>query len=121
APPAVRGWDGGQTCPTGQTLLFRQNFALDMARRPAGYREPATAFALAEAHGKKSDDDRAKFFLDLFLQGDVAEETRKRVSEYAKVAGKQKTPAYWNEQDRPDPRVVSLCPRGMTLPEYHLA
>jgi uncharacterized protein (DUF1800 family) len=119
-PPSVKGWDGGQTWLNGQTLLYRQNFALDMARRPAGYREPATAFALAEAHGKKSDDDRAKFFLDLFLQGDVAEETRKRVFDYAKVAGKQKTPAYWNEQDVAEHRVVSLCHLVMTLPEYQL-
>jgi hypothetical protein len=91
-----------------------------MARRPAGYREPATAFALAEAHGKKSDDDRAKFFLNLFLQGDVAEETRKRVFDYAKVAGKQKAPAYWNEQDVAEHRVISLCHLVMTLPEYQL-
>jgi len=119
-PPNVKGWDGGQTWLNGQTLLFRQNFALDMARRPAGYREPATAFALTEAHSKKSDDDRAKFFLDLFLQGDVAEETRKRVFDYAKVAGKQKVPAYWNEQDMAEHRVVSLCHLVMTLPEYQL-
>ena len=119
-PPSVKGWDGGQTWLNGQTLLFRQNFALDLARRPAGYREPATAFALAQSHGKKTDDERADFFLNLFLQGDVAEETRKRVVEYAKVAGKQKLPAYWTERDVSEHRVISLCHLVMTLPEYQL-
>ena len=32
-------------------------------RRPAGYHRPATAFALAEAHGKKTDVERAEFFV----------------------------------------------------------
>jgi len=74
-PPSVKGWDGGQTWLNGQTLLFRQNLALDMARRPAGYGQPATALVLADAHGKKSNDELADFFLKLFLQGDVPEET----------------------------------------------
>jgi hypothetical protein len=92
-----------------------------MARRPAGYRQPATAFALAEAHGKKSDADRAEFFLRLFLQGDVPEETRKKVLDYAGAASKQKLPSYWTAQDAAEHRVVSLCHLVMTLPEYQLS
>jgi uncharacterized protein (DUF1800 family) len=118
-PPSVKGWDGGQTWLNGQTLLFRQNFALDMARRPAGYQKPATALALAEAHGK-SGADLAAFFLDLFLQGDVAAETRQRVTDYAAAANKQKLPSYWTKQDVAEHRVVSLCHLVMTLPEYQL-
>src|SRR5262245_22999535 len=119
-PPSVKGWDGGQTWLNGQTLLFRQNFALDMARRPAGYREPATAFTLVSAHGKKDDKDLAQFFLDLFLQGDVPGETRNRVYDYAKSARTQKLPAYWTQQDIAEHRVISLCHLVMTLPEYQL-
>jgi len=120
-PPSVKGWDGGQTWLNGQTLLFRQNLALDMARRPAGYRQPATAFVLAESHGKRSDAERAEFFLQLFLQGDVPEETGKRVLDYAAVASKQKLPSYWTAQDAAEHRVVSLCHLVMTLPEYQLS
>jgi uncharacterized protein (DUF1800 family) len=119
-PPSVKGWDGGQTWLNGQTLLFRQNLALDMARRPAGYRQSATAFALAEAHGKKTDADRADFFLRLFLQGDVPEETRKKILDYAAATGKQKVPSYWTAQDAAEHRVISLCHLVMTLPEYQL-
>ena len=119
-PPSVKGWDGGQTWLNGQTLLFRQNLALDLARRPAGYKEPAGAFKLADAHGKKADPDRAEFFLQLFLQGDVPEETRKRIVDYAKTASAQKLPKYWTKQDLEEHRVVSLCHLVMTLPEYQL-
>jgi uncharacterized protein (DUF1800 family) len=120
-PPSVKGWDGGHTWLNGQTLLFRQNLALDMARRPAGYHLPATALVLAEAHGKKTDTDRAEFFLNLFLQGDVPEETRKKVLDYAANAGQQKLPSYWTAEDAAEHRVVSLCHLVMTLPEYQLS
>jgi uncharacterized protein (DUF1800 family) len=119
-PPSVKGWDGGQTWLNGQTLLFRQNLALDLARRSAGYREPATAFQVAESHGKKSDPDRADFFLQLFLQGDVPQETRQRIADYARSASTQKLPVYWTKQDINEHRVVSLCHLVMTLPEYQL-
>jgi uncharacterized protein (DUF1800 family) len=119
-PPSVKGWDGGRAWLNGQTLLLRQNLALDMARRPAGYHEAATAFVLAEAHGKKTDQDRAEFFLHLFLQGDVPEETRKKIFDYA-ANTKQKVPSYWTEQDAAEQRVVSLCHLVMTLPEYQLS
>jgi uncharacterized protein (DUF1800 family) len=120
-PPSVKGWDGGQTWLNGQTLLFRQNLALDMARRAAGYREPATAFMLAKAHGKTTDVDQAEFFLNLFLQDDVAVETRKRILDYAATTSKQKVPAYWTTQDAAEHRVISLCHLVMTLPEYQLS
>jgi uncharacterized protein (DUF1800 family) len=120
-PPSVKGWDGGQTWLNGQTLLFRQNLALDMARRPAGYGQPATAFVLAEAHGKKTDAERAEFFLRLFLEDDVPEETRKTIFDYAASSSQQKLPAYWTAQDAAEHRVVSLCHLVMTLPEYQLS
>jgi uncharacterized protein (DUF1800 family) len=120
-PPSVKGWDGGQTWLNGQTLLFRQNLALDMARRPAGFREPASALVLAEKHHKKTPEEQAAFFLDLYLQSDVAAETRERIFEYAKSSGKQKLPSYWTEQDRAEHRIVSLCHLVMTLPEYQLS
>lgn len=119
-PPSVKGWDGGQTWLNGQTLLARQNLALDLCRRPAGYREPATAFVLAQAHGEKGSEELAEFFLQLFLQGDVPEETRKRILEYAKSSTKQKLPSYWTKQDVAEHRVISLCHLVMTLPEYQL-
>ena len=37
----------------------------------SGLRLAPAAFQLAETHGKKTDEERAAFFLRLFLQGDV--------------------------------------------------
>src|SRR5260370_10925041 len=77
APPSVKGWDGGQTWLNGQTLLFRQNFALAVSshdslyiRMPLGQiiGEPAD---LVRTHGKNTDMEIVTFLVDLFLQGDV--------------------------------------------------
>ena len=75
-PPSVKGWDGGETWLNGQTLLARQNLALDLVRKPAGYGRPAFAAGLAAARKKASDAELVEFFLDLFLQGDVPAESR---------------------------------------------
>lgn len=120
-PPSVKGWDGGQTWLNGQTLLFRQNLALDMARRPAGFRQPASAHALAQAHGKKDYTVVTDFFLQLFLQGDVPKESRDRILDYSTKMAEQKLPSYWTDQDRAEHRYVSLCHLVMTLPEYQLS
>jgi len=119
-PPSVKGWDGGQSWLNGQTLLFRQNLALDLARRPAGYKEPATAYVLAKAHGKTGYTQLTDFLLQLFLQGDVPEETRKRLLDYAPTLAQLKVPPYWTQQDLAEHRVISLCHLVMTLPEYQL-
>lgn len=120
-PPSVKGWDGGQTWLNGQTLLFRENLALEMARRPAGYRKAATALVVANTHGKTTDRERAEFFLDLFLHGDVNDETRRKVFDYAAGIGKRKVPSYWTEEDAEEHRAVSLCHLVLTLPEYQLS
>ncbi len=118
-PPSVKGWDGGQTWLNGATLLYRQNLALDMCRRPAAYRQPSTASVLAQSHGK-SGATLAEYCLDLFLQGDVPADTRQRVTDYAKSASQQKLPSYWTQEEVAEHRVVSLCHLVMTLPEYQL-
>jgi uncharacterized protein (DUF1800 family) len=120
-PPSVKGWDGGQSWLNGQTLLFRQNLALDLARRPAGYKEPATGYLLTKAHGKKGYTQLVDFLLQLFVQGDVPEETRNRLLEYAPTMSQQKVPPYWTQQDVAEHRAVTLCHLVMTLPEYQLS
>ena len=119
-PPSVKGWDGGQTWLNGQTLLFRQNLALDMCRRPSGYRKPATAVALAEAHGKNADDRPGRVLPGPVPSRDVPADTRSDSSTTPQTASKQKLPSYWTAQDAAEHRVISLCHLVMTLPEYQL-
>src|SRR5207237_10777111 len=76
-PPSVKGWDGGPAWLNGHTLLFRQNLALALTStedpRFGRRTDPAE---LVRRYGKRSDAEIVDFFLDLFLQGDVAAEAR---------------------------------------------
>lgn len=120
-PPSVKGWDGGQTWLNGQTLLYRQNLALAFTstedQRFGTRIDPA---ALARKHGKSGDEELVALFLHLFLQDDVAPESRQRLLDYAKKSRSLKTPVYWTEQDAIDHRVRALCHLVLTLPEFQL-
>ncbi len=107
-PPSVKGWDGGPTWLNGQTLLSRQNLALALT-------------SLAEKYGKKSDQELVDFFLSLFYQDDVPEESRTRLLDYQKKAHDQPKPKYWTDNYAADHRVRALCHLVLTLPEFQLA
>ena len=82
-PPSVKGWDGGQTWLNGQTLLTRQNLALTICETRQKQNESDRDSAplpilLANKQGKKDTGAMVDFFLQLFLQGDVPPETRKK-------------------------------------------
>jgi uncharacterized protein (DUF1800 family) len=120
-PPNVKGWDGGQTWLNGQTLLFRQNLALALTStedpRFGSRTDPA---ALARKHRKTDDEALVDFFLRLFLQGDVAQESRTKLIEYLGKARKSARPVYWTDEDAADHRVRTLCHLVLTLPEFQL-
>jgi uncharacterized protein (DUF1800 family) len=120
-PPSVKGWDGGPAWLNGQTLLFRQNLALAITstedNRFGRHADPA---ALVRKHGKKTDADVLDFYLDLFLQGDVPPESRKKLHEYQEKSRKQTYPVYWTEEDAADHRLRALCHLVLTLPEFQL-
>jgi uncharacterized protein (DUF1800 family) len=119
-PPSVKGWDGGPTWLNGQTLLFRQNLALALtSTEDSRFGRRTDPAALAKKYGKK-DAELVDFFLNLFLQGDAPEESRRRLAEYERGSRKQTFPVYWTEQDAADHRVRSLCRLVLTLPEFQL-
>jgi uncharacterized protein (DUF1800 family) len=120
-PPSVKGWDGGPTWLNGQTLLFRQNLALALTStedvRFGRRTDPAT---LARRYNK-SDSQMVAFFLDLFLQGDVAPQARARLVEYQERSRRQSFPVYWTKADVEDHCVRALCHLVLTLPEFQLS
>jgi uncharacterized protein (DUF1800 family) len=120
-PPSVKGWDGGPTWLNGQTLLLRQNLALDLTSTeygPFGRRtDPA---ALARKFGKQSDHDLVDFFLKLFLQGDVPPDARARLASYQQESHAQAYPVYWTREDGADHRIRALGHLVLTLPEFQL-
>ena len=120
-PPSVKGWDGGTTWLNGQTLLFRQNLALSMtSTEDARFGSRCDPAVLAKKHGKAKDAELVEFFLQLFLQGNVADETRQRLQDYTAQAAKRKYPIYWSEEDIADHRVRAVCHLVLALPEYQL-
>jgi uncharacterized protein (DUF1800 family) len=122
SPPSVKGWDGGPTWLNGQTLLQRQNLALALCSTEDGrFGSRADPAVLARKHGKKTDEELVSFFVGLFLQGDLPEESRARLLDYQKKAHKRKVPVYWTAQDAADQRVRTLCHLVLTQPEFQLS
>jgi uncharacterized protein (DUF1800 family) len=120
-PPSVKGWDGGSAWLNGQTLLFRQNLALALTSTEDGrFGRRADPVAIAEKYGKQSDQELVDFFLQLFYQDDVPQESRNRLIEYQKKAHGQPTPKYWTGKDVSDHRIRALCHLILTLPEFQL-
>jgi uncharacterized protein (DUF1800 family) len=120
-PPSVKGWDGGPAWLNGQTLLFRQNLALALTSTEDGrFGRRADPVTLVEKYGKKTDQELVDFFLNLFYQDDVPEESRKRLLDYQKKAHDQPKPKYWTDKDVSDHRVRALCHLILTLPEFQL-
>ncbi len=121
SPPSVKGWDGGRSWLNGQTLLFRQNLALALtSTEDPRFGRRCDPAETARKYGKKSDVELVEFFLNLFLQGDVSEETKKRLLDYQHHAHKLPTPVYWSQDDVANHRIRSLCHLVLTLPEFQL-
>ncbi|HEY7310897.1 MAG TPA: DUF1800 domain-containing protein [Gemmataceae bacterium] len=121
SPPSVKGWDGGRNWLNGQTLLFRQNLALALtSTEDARFGRRTDPAVLVQKYGKKTDAELVDFFLRLFLQTDVAAESRAHLLDYQQRSHKLPMPVYWTEQDAADHRVRTLCHLVLSLPEFQL-
>jgi uncharacterized protein (DUF1800 family) len=120
-PPSVKGWDGGQAWLNGQTLLLRQNLTLAFtSTEDQRFGRRADPAVLVHKYGKRSNADMVDFFLQLFLQGDVPQESCSKLMNYELDADRRNIPVYWTEQDAADQHVRSLCRLVLTLPEFQL-
>jgi uncharacterized protein (DUF1800 family) len=122
-PPSVKGWDGGPAWLNGQTLLFRQNLALALTSTEDGrFGRRCDPAAVAHRHNKAgSDAELVDFFLQLFLQGEVAADSRGRLVRYLEQSRSQTVPVYWTTDDVENHRVRTVCHLVLTLPEYQLS
>jgi uncharacterized protein (DUF1800 family) len=120
-PPNVKGWDGGQAWLNGQTLLYRQNLALALtSTEDARFGRRTDPVNLLAKH-KVKDEDAVDFLLRLFLQGDVADETRSKLVEYQRKDPRKSVPIYWSQEDAVNHRTRTLCHLVLSLPEFQLA
>jgi hypothetical protein len=120
-PPSVAGWDMGRAWLNGQTFLLRQNLALALtATTDDRFGRRADPAALVRRHDLQRPADQVDFFVRLFLQGDVADATRRRLLEYIQTASSQSYPFFWSPADAADQRVRALCHLVLCLPEFQL-
>jgi uncharacterized protein (DUF1800 family) len=121
SPPSVKGWDGGRTWLNGQTILFRQNMALALtSTQDIRFGRRTDPASLARRYGKNTDTELVDFFLQLFLQGDAAAESRAHLLDYQRHAHELPVPVYWTSEDAADHRVRTLCHLVLSLPEFQL-
>jgi uncharacterized protein (DUF1800 family) len=120
-PPSVKGWDGGPAWLNGQTLLTRQNLALALtSTEDLRFGDRTDPAALARKHGKKTDEEILDFFVTLFLQNNLPDESRTRLKEYQLRARAEAKPVYWTDDEAADHRTRALCRLVLTLPEFQL-
>jgi len=113
-PPTVKGWEGGHAWITAATLLGRSNLAASLLGGGAPYGDKLDPRQLAEKHGRQTPEAAARFFVDLFLQGDVASGASETLLETAPPPD----PPSGGESAKWLRRVVHGL---ITLPEFQLA
>ena len=122
APPSVKGWDGGAAWLNAQTLLFRQNLALSLtSTEDTRFGRRCDPVVVLAKHAKATDDDAVSFFLDVFLQGDVAPDTRAKLLDYLAKSKTGKYPPFWSAEEVQQHRMRTVAHLTLTLPEFQLA
>ena len=122
APPSVKGWDGGAAWLNAQTLLFRQNLALSLtSTEDTRFGRRCDPVVVLAKHGKASDADAVSFFLDVFLQGDVAPDARTKLLDYLAKSKTAKYPPFWSAEEVQQHRMRTVAHLTLTLPEFQLA
>ncbi len=121
APPSVKGWDGGPAWLNAQTLLGRNNLALALTsgedNRFGTRCDPA---AVIQKHEVKDDAAALKWLLSVFLQDDVPDAARERLTGYLATAKDVKYPLYWSPTDVSNHRARAVAHLVLTLPEFQL-
>jgi hypothetical protein len=111
APPNVKGWEGGQAWLNSATLVSRHNLAWRLVGgQDPQFRSRVDVSRLAAKHA--GDEHRVAFFLKLFVDDDVSEESRKLLEEFAKKDSKG------NDERL---RLAELVHTILVMPEYQLA
>jgi len=111
-PPTLDGWEGGQTWITSATLLERHNLAVALLGGGEPFGDKLDPSALAEKHGHHSAESAGRFFVDLFLQGDLEDAVREKL-----LKGAGTRPA----SPPSAARYRQMAQAIVTLPEFQLA
>jgi uncharacterized protein (DUF1800 family) len=107
-PPTVKGWAGGRYWINRFTLLGRAKLAEAFLAGSGPYGSKFDPLELARKHGQSTFEAATRFVLDLFLQGDLGEDTRQAL---VKATSESQLSA----------RLRHFTGLVMSLPEFHLA
>jgi uncharacterized protein (DUF1800 family) len=120
-PPSVKGWDGGPAWLNSTTLLTRNNLAQALVSgEDPQFGSRCDPVLVLRKYGRESEEQALAFFLDLFLQGDLAPEARQGLAGYLRESEQFRWPVYWTEQDRHEHRLRAVCYLVLTQPEFQL-
>jgi uncharacterized protein (DUF1800 family) len=124
SPPSVKGWDGGPAWLNAQTLLYRQNLALQLCETRqkvdgTNHSLPLPSRLLKLA-GVQSDPAAVDLFLEVFLQKEIPTQTRDKLLDFAAHSNPKSFPSYWSEERKSEHKAISLCHMILTLPEWQL-
>ncbi|HEV2969352.1 MAG TPA: DUF1800 domain-containing protein [Pirellulales bacterium] len=122
SPPSVKGWLGGTTWINSTTLLLRHNLALALTSTQDNRftRVQIDPVTVVRKYGKKTDEQIVDFFVQLFLQNDLAADARSSLLDYLANARKQPYPDYWTDQDQEEHRIRAVCHLLLTQAEFQL-
>ncbi len=104
-PPTTEGWAGGRCWLNAATTLGRANLAHSLLADKGEYGGKLNPAQVLKQHDRSTPSAASKFFVDLFLQGDI---TQDQSSSLTKLT------------DLEDPHVRELVYRIVTMPEFQL-
>jgi len=120
-PPNVKGWDGGRAWISTDMMMERFNFAAKMSQEKfdvmQGYITPSELIA---KQGLQTPEDTVDYFLNLLVDNDVPDSTRKELVQYVSIDSKGKPAANMDDKFK-DAKLRGLVHLIMTVPTYQYA
>ncbi len=109
-PPTASGWQGGRSWINAAMLVGRSNLARDLLASQGPYGGKLDPMAIAKKYDRSTLEASAKLLIDLFLQDDISEETRRSLSKALASA----------QGGALSQQLREFAHRVVTLPEFHL-
>jgi uncharacterized protein (DUF1800 family) len=113
APPNVKGWEGGRAWLNSATLVSRHNLAWRLVGgQDATFSSRVDLSRVVGKHAKDEPAARVELLVNLLLDGEASDESRKLLVDFAT---KNDPPT------EPQQRLAQLVHTILTMPEYQLA
>lgn len=112
-PPSVKGWAGGRFWLNRFTMAARTRLVQNLMSTGSPLGGQTNPVEMAQQQGRRTPDEMARFFSELWLQGDLPEESRRVLLETAAGAGR-KTDANPGTQR-------SMAALVLSLPEFQMS